>query len=90
MQCHLTREDTIKHKYLETVTTSCTIRFKTFKIIVIDLGSNVSVKPISIYKKMGIGRVRNTKMTFKFTDNFIKLPYDIVEDVSVMVDKLYF
>ena len=50
----------------------------------------MSLMPLSIYKKLGIGRVRDTRMTLQFADKSYKFPYGIVEDVLVKVDKFIF
>lgn len=72
------------------VTIPCTIGDRTFKKALIDLGASVSLMPLSIYKKLGIGRVRDTNMTLQFADKSFKYPYGIVEDVLVKVDKFIF
>ncbi|MCI01180.1 hypothetical protein A2U01_0022205, partial [Trifolium medium] len=72
------------------VTIPCTIGDRTFKKALIDLGASVSLMPLSIYKKLGIGKISNTMMTLEFADHSIKHPYGIVEDVLMKVDKLIF
>ncbi|CAJ2659128.1 unnamed protein product [Trifolium pratense] len=72
------------------VTIPCTIGDRTFKKALIDLGASVSLMPLSIYKKLGIGKINNTRMTLEFADHSIKHPYGIVEDVLMKVDKLIF
>jgi hypothetical protein len=72
------------------VTIPCTIGDRTFKRALIDLGASVSLMPLSIYKKLGIGKISNTMMTLEFADHSIKHPYGIVEDVLMKVDKLIF
>lgn len=86
----LQRKNPKKLKDPGSVTIPCTIGDRTFKKALIDLGASVSLMPLSIYKKLGIGRVRDTNMTLQFADKSFKYPYGIVEDVLVKVDKFIF
>ncbi|XP_058763952.1 uncharacterized protein LOC131637372 [Vicia villosa] len=61
-----------------------------FKKALIDLGASVSLMPLSIYKRLGIGNVQDTRMTLQFADHSVKRPYGIVEDVLVKIDKFVF
>ncbi|XP_058747230.1 uncharacterized protein LOC131620247 [Vicia villosa] len=72
------------------VTIPCTIGDRSFKRALIDLGASVSLMPLSIYRKLGIGRVQDTRMTLQFADHSVKKPFGIVEDVLVKVDKFVF
>ncbi|XP_050919659.1 uncharacterized protein LOC127137221 [Lathyrus oleraceus] len=54
------------------VTIPCTIGNRTFKKTLIDLGASVSLMPLSIYKKLGIGTVQDTRMTLQFPDHSVK------------------
>ncbi|XP_058758985.1 uncharacterized protein LOC131632221 [Vicia villosa] len=72
------------------VTILCTIGDRSFKRALIDLGASVSLMPLSIYRKLGIGRVQDTRITLQFADHSVKKPFGIVEDVLVKVDKFVF
>ncbi|XP_050919040.1 uncharacterized protein LOC127136537 [Lathyrus oleraceus] len=63
---------------------------KSFNKALIDLGANVSLMPLFIYKKLGIGVVQDTRMTLQFVDHSVKKPYGIVKDVLVKIDKFVF
>ncbi|XP_058784400.1 uncharacterized protein LOC131659192 [Vicia villosa] len=63
---------------------------RSFKKALIDLGASVSLMPLSIYKRLGIGKVQDTRMTLQFADQSIKRPYGVVEDVLVKIDKFVF
>jgi hypothetical protein len=91
-QCSAVLQRKIPRKLKDpgSVTIPCTIGDRTFKKALIDLGASVSLMPLSIYKKLGIGRVRDTRMTLQFADKSYKFPYGIVEDVLVKVDKFIF
>ncbi|XP_050889196.1 uncharacterized protein LOC127094398 [Lathyrus oleraceus] len=80
----------MKKKDRGAVTIPCTIRDRSFKKALIDLGGSVSLMSLSIYKKLGIGVVQDTKMTLQFADHSIKKPYGIVEDVLVKINKFVF
>ncbi|XP_050916475.1 uncharacterized protein LOC127131606 [Lathyrus oleraceus] len=80
----------IKKKDRGVVSIPCTIGDKSFNKALIDLGASVSLMPLPIYKKLGIGVVQDTKMTLQFTDHSVKKPYGIVEDVLVKIDKFVF
>ncbi|XP_050890857.1 uncharacterized protein LOC127096314 [Lathyrus oleraceus] len=80
----------IKKKDRGVVTVPCTIGDRSFNKALIDLGASVSLMSLSIYKKLGIGVVQDTRMTLQFTDHSIKKPYGIVKDVLVKIEKFVF
>ncbi|XP_050914809.1 uncharacterized protein LOC127129720 [Lathyrus oleraceus] len=80
----------IKKKDRGVVTIPCTIGDRSFNNALIDIGDSVSLMSLSIYKKLGIGVVQDTRMTLQFTDNSVKILYGIVKDVLVKIDKFVF
>ncbi|XP_058767671.1 uncharacterized protein LOC131641384 [Vicia villosa] len=80
----------VKKKDRSSVTIPCTIGDRSFKKALIDLGASVSLMSLSIYKRLGIGNVQDTRMTLQFADHSVKRPYGIVEDVLVKIDKFVF
>uniref|UniRef100_A0A3Q7XW61 Uncharacterized protein LOC101499523 n=1 Tax=Cicer arietinum TaxID=3827 RepID=A0A3Q7XW61_CICAR len=68
----------------------CAIGNRTFGKALCDLGASVSLMPLSIYKKLGIGKVKDTQLMLQFADRSMKHPYGVVEDVLVKVDKFIF
>ncbi|XP_050889424.1 uncharacterized protein LOC127094661 [Lathyrus oleraceus] len=80
----------MKKKDRGDVTIPCTIGDMSFKKALIDIGASVSLIALSIYKKLGIRVVQDTRMTFQFFDHSVKKPYGIVEDVLVEIDKFVF
>ncbi|XP_058775641.1 uncharacterized protein LOC131649921 [Vicia villosa] len=80
----------VKKKDRGSVTIPCTIGDRSFKKALIDLGASVSLMPLSIYKRLGIGKVQDTRMTLQFSDHSVKRPYGIVEDALVKIDKFVF
>jgi hypothetical protein len=80
----------VKKKDRGSVTIPCTIGDRKFKKALIDLGASVSLMPLSIYKKLGIGFIQDTRMILQFADRSVRRPYGIVEDVLVKIDKFVF
>lgn len=80
----------VKNKDRGSVTIPCTIRDRKFKKQLIDLGASVSLMPLSIYRKLGICTIQDTRMTLQFVEDSVKKPYCIIEDVLVKIDKFVF
>ncbi|XP_058726238.1 uncharacterized protein LOC131597564 [Vicia villosa] len=80
----------VKKKDRGSVTIPCTIGDRSFKKALIDLGASVSLMSLSIYKRLGIGNVQDSRMTLQIADHSVKRPYGIVEDVLVKIDKFVF
>ncbi|XP_050901852.1 uncharacterized protein LOC127108433 [Lathyrus oleraceus] len=72
------------------VTIPCTIGDRKFKKDLFDLGESVSLMPLSIYKKLGIGTVQDTRMTLQFVYRSVRRTYGIMEDVLVKIAKFVF
>ncbi|XP_050875014.1 uncharacterized protein LOC127078616 [Lathyrus oleraceus] len=53
----------VKKKDRSSVTIPCIIGDRKFKKTLIDLGASVSLMSLSIYKKLGLGTVQDTRMT---------------------------
>ncbi|XP_050885497.1 uncharacterized protein LOC127091033 [Lathyrus oleraceus] len=79
-----------KQKDPGAVTVPCTIKDITFKKVLIDSGVSVSLMPLSIYQRLGIGNVSDTRTNMKFADHFIKNAYGIEEDALVKIEKFSF
>ncbi|KAJ9546857.1 hypothetical protein OSB04_019400 [Centaurea solstitialis] len=54
-----------------------------------DLGTNINLMPLTLFRKLGLGEVQSTNITLQLTDRTIKYPYGVIEDVLVKVDKFY-
>ncbi|XP_058774826.1 uncharacterized protein LOC131649098 [Vicia villosa] len=80
----------VKKKDRGAVTIPCTIGDISFKKALIDLGESVILMPLSIYKKLGLGAVQDTRMTLQFANHSMKRPYSIANDVLVKIDKFVF
>jgi hypothetical protein len=56
----------------------------------LDLGAIVNLLPYSVYLQLGLGDLKPTTMTLQLADRSVKIPWGIVEDVLIKVDKFYF
>ncbi|XP_020258189.1 uncharacterized protein LOC109834561 [Asparagus officinalis] len=54
-----------------------------------DLGASVSLMPMSIYKKLGIGDLKPTTISLQLADRSVKYPVGILEDVPIQVGKFF-
>ncbi|XP_009624182.1 uncharacterized protein [Nicotiana tomentosiformis] len=71
-------------------TIPCTIGSYAFAKALCDLGASINLMPLSIYKKLGIGRAWSTSMLLQLADQTMKRPSHILDDVLVQVGKFVF
>ncbi|XP_075091835.1 uncharacterized protein LOC142171988 [Nicotiana tabacum] len=71
-------------------TIPCTIGSYAFAKALCDLGANINLMPLSIYKDLGIGRARPTSILLQLADRTVKSPSGILDDVFVQVGKFVF
>lgn len=64
----------------------CQVGSQTFRALC-DLGSSVSVLPLSVCKEMDLGELRTTKMTLQLADRTYRKPAGVLFDVPVIVGK---
>ncbi|KAJ9566560.1 hypothetical protein OSB04_002526 [Centaurea solstitialis] len=55
-----------------------------------DLGASINLMPLTFYQKLGLGDLKDTRMTIQLADRSIKYPVGIAEDVLVQADKFVF
>nr|GEZ02597.1 DNA-directed DNA polymerase [Tanacetum cinerariifolium] len=55
-----------------------------------DLGASINLMPLSIWKKLKLPTLNDTKMVLKLADRTISKPTGVAENVFVKVGKLYF
>nr|GFA69487.1 reverse transcriptase domain-containing protein [Tanacetum cinerariifolium] len=55
-----------------------------------DLGASINLMPLSIWKKLRLPTLNDTKMVLELADRTISKPMGIAENVSVKVGKFYF
>jgi Aspartyl protease len=70
-------------------TIPCTIGKAVIKKALCDLGASVSLMPHTIFKRIGVGELKPTRMTLQLADSSVRLPLGIVEDVPVQVGKFF-
>ena len=86
----LQRKLPLKLKDPGSFTIPCTISDFDFDKVLCYLGASVSLMPLSIFRKLGLGEVKPTTVCLQLADSFIKHPIGIIEDVLVKVDKFIF
>nr|GEU36140.1 hypothetical protein [Tanacetum cinerariifolium] len=55
-----------------------------------DLGTSINLMPLSIWKKLKLPKLNDTKMVLELADRTISKPTGVAENVFVKVDKFYF
>ncbi|GJS25901.1 reverse transcriptase domain-containing protein [Tanacetum coccineum] len=55
-----------------------------------DLGASINLMPLSIWKKLGLPGLNDTKMVLELADQTISKPTGVAENVFVKVGKFYF
>ncbi|GJU93893.1 DNA-directed DNA polymerase [Tanacetum coccineum] len=55
-----------------------------------DLGASISLMPYTMYKKLGLGEPKATRMSLELADRSIQYPRGIIENVLIKVDKFVF
>ncbi|XP_074354805.1 uncharacterized protein LOC141693561 [Apium graveolens] len=71
-------------------TIPCTIGNSYYGMALYDLGASINLMPMSVFRKLGIGEVRPTTITFQLADRSLAHPKEKIEDVLVKVDKFIF
>src|SRR3954463_12674315 len=84
------RKIPIKRKDPGAVAIPCTINNITFKKVLLDSGSSVSLMPPSIFKKLELEKISESKTQLRFADHTVKKSYGVAEDVLVEVVKFVF
>ena len=69
---------------------TCTIGNAIFERALCDLGANINLMPLSIFRRLGLGEARPTTVTLQLVDRFLKHSRGVIEDVLVKVDKFIF
>ena len=71
-------------------TIPCTFGSLHFAKALCDLGANINLMPLSIYKKLGLGDLKPTTMRLLMADRTVKWPIEILHDVLVKVESFIF
>ncbi|GJR59977.1 zinc knuckle CX2CX4HX4C containing protein [Tanacetum coccineum] len=68
----------------------CSIGKLDFNNALADLGASISVRPLSMYKRLGIGKLEPINMVIEMADNTKCTPKGIVENLLIKIDKFIF
>ncbi|XP_022632086.1 uncharacterized protein LOC111240745 [Vigna radiata var. radiata] len=71
-------------------TITCTIGELEVGKALIDLGANINLMALSMFKRIRGLELKPTRMTLQLVDKSLKYPYGVAEDVIVKVDKFLF
>ncbi|XP_022841927.1 uncharacterized protein LOC111365620 [Olea europaea var. sylvestris] len=63
-------------------TIPCTFGSNYFKHSLCDLGANVNLLPLFVYRSLGLGEAKFTTISLQLADRSIKRPKGIIEDVD--------
>ncbi|XP_010559014.1 PREDICTED: uncharacterized protein LOC104827536 [Tarenaya hassleriana] len=67
----------------------CKLRNVSIDRTLCDLAASVSLLPLSIYKKLSVGELKQTRMALQLADRSVKYPLGILEDVPLKVSDYY-
>ncbi|GJX59105.1 hypothetical protein Tco_0290495, partial [Tanacetum coccineum] len=84
--------DTIprKEKDLRSFTLPCFINKICFDNALVDLGTSVSVMPLSTYLNLGLGELAHTRLTVELADRTVKYPKGIAKNILLGIGKFNF
>ncbi|GJW41165.1 hypothetical protein Tco_0067010 [Tanacetum coccineum] len=68
----------------------CSIGRLYFNNALADLGASIGVMPLSMYKRLGIGKLKPNNMVIEMADNTKCTPKGIVENLLIKIDKFFF
>ena len=68
----------------------CAIGEHTFKKDLCDLGASINLMSLSVVKKLNLGKLTPTTLSFQMADRSLTYPQGILEYVLVKVDKFTF
>jgi len=67
----------------------CVIGSETIDKALSDLGASVSLLPLSLFKRMGIGELKPSEMTLKLADCSTIQPAGLVENIPIKIEGIY-
>ena len=91
-ECSAIRQRKLPQKLKDpgSFTIPCTIGNTIFERALCDLGPNVNLMPLSIFKRSGLGEACPTTVTLQLADKSLKHLRGVIEDILVKVDKFIF
>ncbi|KAK5777457.1 hypothetical protein PVK06_045424 [Gossypium arboreum] len=76
-----------KLKDLGSFTIPCLIGSLNVEKALADLGASINLMPYKMFKQLGLGEPKPTRMSIQLADRSVKYPRGIIEDVLVKIDK---
>ena len=73
----------VKYKGPGCPTISCTIRQTEINRALLDLGASINFLPLSVYRLLGLGELRLTRVTVQLADRSVKVPKGEITDVLI-------
>jgi len=67
----------------------CVIGSETIDKAMCDLGASISLLPLSLFERLGIGKLKPTEVTLKLVDHTYIHPIGFIEDIPVEVGGIY-
>ncbi|XP_050914922.1 uncharacterized protein LOC127129847 [Lathyrus oleraceus] len=91
LECNSIAENKLakKEKDPESFSIPCILGNHVIDKVFIDLGASVSLMPLEVCRRLNLGELQPTKMSFQLADKFIKYPVGILEDIPVRIRQLY-
>ncbi|XP_070005241.1 uncharacterized protein [Nicotiana sylvestris] len=71
-------------------TIPCTVGGTHFEKAICDSGASINLMPFSIFRKLELGEMKNTRVSLQLDDQSTKRPKVIIENILVRVDKFVF
>ncbi|KAG8476549.1 hypothetical protein CXB51_033524 [Gossypium anomalum] len=71
-------------------TISCLIGSLTVNNALADLGTTINVMPYKMFKRLGLGKPKQTRMSIQLADKTVRFHKGIIEDVLVKIDKFIY
>ncbi|GJZ22773.1 hypothetical protein Tco_0559812 [Tanacetum coccineum] len=87
---HINNSIPQKEKDLGSFTLPCFINNVCFDNALVDLGTSVSVMPLSTYLNLGLGELAHPKLIVELADRIVKYPKGIAKNVLVGIGKFTF
>ncbi|XP_073033709.1 uncharacterized protein [Primulina eburnea] len=66
----------------------CEIEGQSVENAICDSGASVNIMPGSLYEKLGLSKMKPTRLSLQMADKSVRIPLGIVEDVELKIDKL--
>ncbi|GJT27308.1 hypothetical protein Tco_0907583 [Tanacetum coccineum] len=79
-----------KEKDLKSFTLPCSIGRLTVRNALTDLGASISIMPFSMFKRLGLGKLKPINMIVEMADRTTQVPKGIIENLLVKIDKFIF